>query len=444
MGLCCYLITCVWSSYFIFCTSSIRMDSPGEASKCDKIGCKCDKCGRTYVTKKSLNAHKCTGHLPLQCGICMQLFKDRHEKYRHSLLQTCGEVSLDDRPTRATGSSRVEGDLNNVNNVNTNNGAINNNIFNISLLINNFSETDCQLAIDAISKNPAFIQVADEHNLLTEAIIDETHFSGDPKNRNVFGSDKNGKYMTVVVNGKRGVVNKKVALAQSIREVEYIKNDLIGKDILTEREEKIENMTEFQRQKCQKNRHDQVYYSKGDYSKPPTLVVPETPPMYVTDAEIKEMFLRIMSSIENPHHQDPIMYKELAMNALTEYTFVGNRWFKARGEGWEVCKDETGIYRHVYLLLNDMKNSLRPEIKSIFSSPDDVAQAHRILDYFPDRKIADHAVNWLKEGEVPSPLPPSWCSSTEEDSLETDDLGRLNMSVSDWTMEEMEKAGRRY
>lgn len=308
--------------------------------------------------------------------------------------------SVDVAPSRNVGS--VDGDNNNVSNitVNTNNGSINYIVNNTHVhFINDFMETDIQLVIAAIARNPAFIQLADEHNLLTEAILDETHFSGDPKNRNVFGSDKHGQYVNVLVNGKKGVIHKKVALARSVVNYNTIVNDPQVKPLLSEKVPEPSNISEFKRFNAERNRHDIVFYSKGNYQRPPTLKVPDNPPMYVTKVEIKSVFLRIMSTIDNPHHQDPTMYKELAMNAMTEYTFVANRWFKGHGEGWEVCKDETEIYKHVYFLLNDMKNSLRPEIKSIFSSPDDISRAHRILDYFPDRKIADNAVNWLKERE---------------------------------------------
>lgn len=384
----------------------------GEVIKCEIVGCKCDACGRVYSSKKSLKAHKCTGHLPLQCGICMEIFKDRHEKYKHSLTHNNGDsaftetTALREMPATIIPSQEMsQGDnavLNNNNNVvTTNHGSINTNnntnSISINVSVNDYANTDNQLVIDSIVKNPAFMQLADEKGLLTEAIIDETHFSGDPRNRNVFSIDKKGKYMSVLVGGERGVVNKKLALARSMSNKHQIVNSPEVKPLLVQRDEQSSTTSEFKRYNAERNKHENTFLNKGKYENKHTIIVPQHLPSTVADTEVKDIILNIMASIDTPVRQPTSLYKDVVLRAFATYAFVAGRWFKGRGEGWEVLKDLNAIQKDVHGLLNKIKNKIRQEIPTTFHTPDAVNQAKRILDYFPDKKIAEDAVIWLQE-----------------------------------------------
>jgi hypothetical protein len=275
-----------------------------------------------------------------------------------------------------------------------NNNVTNNHDINVS--VNDFANTDCKLVIESIVRSPAYIQLADEQGLLTEAIIDETHFSGDPRNRNVFSIDKKGKYMTVMVDGKRGVVNKKLALARSMSNNHQIINSPMVKTLLIKREETHTHTTELKRYNAERNKHELTFAEKGHFQNRSTLKVPEHLPTSVGDLELKTLLMAKMASIENPFRQETTMYKDVVLHVFTTYAFVGGRWFKSRGEGWEVCYDDHQIQKDIHSRLNKMKNTIRQEIPALFDTTVAAHMAH-ILDYFPDRQIADDAIGWMKE-----------------------------------------------
>ena len=152
----------------------------------------------------------CNGCVPLQCPVCKEAFPDKRSKYEHKLRDSCDQQPETDSATFNNDLTIVNNDISSVNNGIINNGTINagviNNIhINLNVPLLDYAKTDIKAVIDGIVKNPAFIQVAHQNNLLHEAIIDKTHYSGPVQNRNVFGIDKQGTYMHVSINVRHSV-----------------------------------------------------------------------------------------------------------------------------------------------------------------------------------------------------------------------------------------------
>lgn len=378
----------------------------------------CDKCFKGYITQKSLDNHRCKGVGSLQCIKCLAFFKSKQDKYRHKIENNCcdiGNVEHGGRtdPLPSVVNSPINnGAVTNINsNINTNNGTvINGTVININLAVpKDFRDTDLQLVIDAIVRNPAFMQLAHEHNLLTEAILDETHFSGALENRNVFGADKKGKYLNVMVNGQRGVINKKVGLAQSINNVNTIANSPKVRTFLTDEDDDkpiLPTPDSAMMERCLKNKHEEIMYMKGSYRIPASMTVPTTVPVYFTQTEIEDLMLQSLELVlETPYRQDINVFKDLAMKICGNFKCVNGKWFKGIGEGWEVYKDTAKLQKEVHLVLNDLKNKFKDNLtknKGLFSNP---AKAEKALDYFPDRVISRQAVEWLQE-ELSMTVPP--------------------------------------
>ena len=160
----------------------------------------CPTCPRTYTTQSNLNKHLktgCNGCVPLQCPVCKEAFPDKRSKYEHKLRDSCDQQPETDSATFNNDLTIFNNDISSVNNGIINNGTINagviNNIhINLNVPLLDYAKTDIKAVIDGIVKNPAFIQVAHQNNLLHEAIIDKTHYSGPVQHRNVFGIDKKG------------------------------------------------------------------------------------------------------------------------------------------------------------------------------------------------------------------------------------------------------------
>ena len=363
----------------------------------------CPTCPRKYSNLSNLKKHqkKCNGCLPLQCPYCMIVFSNSKLKYEHALHGKCvipnQETARDESQGSVTVVTHNTNTINTGININTNNGTI----ININLAVpKDFRDTDIQLVIDAIVKNPAFMQLAHEHNLLTEAILDETHFSGALENRNVFGADKNGKYLNVMVNGQRGVINKKIGLAQSINNVNTIANSPKLRTFLTEENEKkpiLPTPDSAMMQRCLMNKHEELYFMKGSYRIPATMTVPSTIPLYFTQEEIEQLMIQSLELVDVPHRQDIHLYKDLAMRICGNFKCVNGTWFKGIGEGWEVYKDPAKLQKEVYIVLNDLKNKLRDNVTKNSTKFSDQVCAKRVLDYFPDRILATQAVEWVRE-----------------------------------------------
>lgn len=372
----------------------------------------CDKCSKTYTTRKGLKTHRCKGVAPLQCVKCLAFFKTKQDKYRHKIENNCTnepvtQIDNDKTFCEAASSSTVQNTINNgsVNNINssinTNNGTVINgtviNIINLAVP-KDFRDTDLQLVIDAIVRNPAFMQLAHEHNLLTEAILDETHFSGALENRNVFGADKKGKYLNVMVNGQRGVINKKVGLAQSINNVNTIANSPKVRTFLTDDDKPVlPTPDSAMMERCLKNKHEEIFYMKGSYRIPATMTVPTTAPVYYTQEEIEQLMMQSLQLVDVPHRQDINIYKDLAMRICGNFKCVNGKWFKGIGEGWEVYKDPAKLEKEVYVVLNDLKNKFKDNLTKKKIALSNQVDARRVLDFFPDKVIANQAIEWLQE-----------------------------------------------
>ena len=243
------------------------------------------------------------------------------------------------------------------------------------------------------------MQLAHEHNLLTEAILEETHFSGALENRNVYGADKKGKYLNVMVNGQRGVIHKNVGLAQSINNVNTIANSPKVRTFLTDDDKPVlPTPDSAMMARFLKNKHEEIFYMKGSYRIPATMAVPTTVPVYYTQEEIEEIMMTSIGLVDVPHRQDINVYKDLAMRICGNFKCVNGKWFKGIGEGWEVYKDPAKLPKEVYLVLNTLKNKFKDDLANNKVEFSDKVDAKRTLDFFPDRVIANQSIEWLEQG----------------------------------------------
>ena len=288
-----------------------------------------------------------------------------------------------------------------INNVATNNGIINNgtiqnvyiqNIQVVNLTPRDFLKTNTQVVIDEIAKNPAYMQLAHENELLLEAVIEKTHYNGSLENRNVYSAERKGKYMDVAVDLKRCVIPKKVGISQSIKNVNTIVNAPEVRPFL----ESDPTKPVFPVPQTRKeerflwNKHERMFISKGAYPKPDSMVVPVGMPVFVPHADLVDMLLAVVDGQQSPYRHEVPMYHEFTLAACGHFVFneATGKWFKGLPHGWEVLKDVARVESEIHIVLNDLKNAAKA--KAI-----DDAKLRTGVDYFPDRLVASAAVGWV-------------------------------------------------
>ena len=396
---------------------------------------------------------RCNGLLRLQCGTCRKVFDTKQEKYRHGLLRNCtlseneelaeGPPANDpaavppavdspavdlpgvDSPTvdlpsvdppvvdppvvdSAPSTSRGTQNVNVANNINNgtivngtqnagaiNNGTINNVVINLGTPppgVNDFMNTNTQVVIDSISRNPAFMQLAHEKNALPEAVLAETHFHGALENRNVFSADKHGPYAVILDCNRKLAISKKLAAEESIRNVNTIVNSPEVKPFFTDDLTKPVLPVPRTRSEARelRIRHTRLFYNKGYYVGCDLIKAPQGTPVFVAQDLLVDMLLEAVDDQDSPYRHDIDIYQEFALAACAHFVFDEStgKWFKGLPNGWEVCRDIARVESEIHIVLNDLKNEAKEK-----AAHD--AKLRMGVDYFPDRLVAAAAIGWV-------------------------------------------------
>ena len=309
----------------------------------------------------------------------------------------------------------INGPVNNGTIINgpVNNGTINNVVINLgnppATRINDFMNTNTQVVIDSISRNPAFMQLAHEKNALPEAVLAETHFHGALENRNVLSADKYSPYVNVVTSERRLAISKKMAAEESIRNMNTIVNSPMMKpffsDDLTKPVLPVPQTKSEAREL--RTRITRLFYNKGHYVEADLIKVPSGTPVFVDQCLLVDMLLAVVVDQQSPYRHDVSMYQEVTLAACSHFVFneTTGKWFKGLPNGWEVCRDVARVESEIHIVLNELKNDAKVKAASD-------AKLRIGVDYFPDRLVAAAAVAWVVDASVAIE------ASSEVDALE--------------------------
>lgn len=91
--------------------------------------------------------------------------------------------------------------------------------------ITDFYATDISHAKKYFNENPDVFDTAYNKGLLVETIISKIHYTGLEGNKNVLSSEQKGRYIHVIMNGRRRAIEKKEALAFCLQNVRKITGD---------------------------------------------------------------------------------------------------------------------------------------------------------------------------------------------------------------------------
>jgi hypothetical protein len=314
--------------------------------------CVCSKgCGKVLMSTRYLKEHeaRCNGLSSLHCE-CGELFPDRFHKYRHR--KTCATAISHDKAAKpiecaaplvastpsATASPSIDA---NVDVQTMNNSVIEaNNTNNTTIVINNYCATDIEATIREILRSPAFAQCALETGKLTEAVVQQMHWTGCEENRNVLGIDDRGKHMFVTHNGKRMEIDKKQGLNASIKNATRVANDPALKKVLQPKPaalskppfrnpDPIDNYSEYDSlAREQREIHYRLHRNKGEFEH--DIVVPYAPPYFADDEEMKAAIMKVVANTK-PFHQKVDDYKEPAELFCGRYQYMQGKWFAGTG-----------------------------------------------------------------------------------------------------------------
>lgn len=317
--------------------------------------CVCSKgCGKVLMSTRYLKEHeaRCNGLSSLHCE-CGELFPDRFHKYRHR--KTCETAIAHDKaakqgegsmppvastPNAATASPSIDAKVD----VQTmHNSSIEaNNTNNTTIVINNYCATDIEATIREILRSPAFAQCALETGKLTEAVVQQMHWTGCEENRNVLGIDDRGKHMFVTHNGKRMEIDKKQGLNASIKNATRVATDPTVQKVLQPAEKALlkppfrnpspmEDCDDYDKLvREQREVHYRLHRNKGEFEH--DIVVPYAPPYLADDEEMKAAIMKVvLKVVDRPLNQKSKDYAEPAVLFCQRYQYMHGKWFAATG-----------------------------------------------------------------------------------------------------------------